>query len=273
MAKSSTPSSTVYPYNAKEVDNLVTRYSEVPNVAKMRSTYLFGIPLTSSLTGQTVSDEMIQTYLDSAISELEMSLDLTITPTKYSERQDWNREVFINSNAWTKLNHKPVISVSEFSIVFSNDDQKVITFPLEFVYVDSQDAAVRLVPAIGTTVQGFLQSTYAGAQMWGMYAAGSGHFPGAIRIDYIAGFENGKIPALISGLIGNIAAYKLLTNIAPLLFPYSSHGISIDGVSQSSSSPGPQFLVARISDLEKQIEKQMEIARNYFLKSFLVDYI
>jgi hypothetical protein len=273
MPKSSTPRVSVFPFSATEVDESVNRFSDIPDIAKMRNVFLFGIPLQSALTKQTVSDEMIQTYIDSAISELEHMLDMSITPTTYSDRYEFDREMFANSFAWTKLNHKPIIDVSEVSIVFSNDEQKTVSFPMEFVYPNHQDGAIRLVPAVGTTMAGFLLSTFAGAALWAIYMSGSSQFPGGLRVVYRAGFEKGKVPALITGLIGNMAAYKLLTNIGPLLFPFNSVGISIDGTGQNVSGPGPQFLAGRIKDLETQIQQQQEAVKTYYLKNFLFDYL
>jgi len=273
MPKSNTPPIPVYPFQATELDNSVQRYAEIPTVEKMRSTYLFGLPLKSTLTGQEVSDPMIQTFIDAAIGQLEMDLNITITPTTFDERHDWIREQWTNSFGWLKPNHKPIISVSEVSIVFSNDEKRSVTFPNEFVYVNQQDASVQVVPAIGTSMQGFLVSVFAGSQLWALYTQNLGSFPGAIRVIYKAGFEKNKIPAMIASLIGLIASYKLLTNIGPLLFPYTGYSIGLDAASQSVSLPGPQFLSARIKDLETQIDKEMEIARHYFLTSPLVDWL
>ena len=273
MAKSNTPDIPIYPFQATELDDSVNRYGEVPTVQVMRDVYLFGIPLKSSLTQQVVSDMMIQTFIDAAISQLEMDLNITITPTLFDERHDWIREQWTNSFGWLKPNHRPIINVSEVSIVFSNDEQRSVTFPNEFVYVNSQDASIQVVPAIGTSMQGFLISVFAGSQLWALYTQNLGAFPGAIRVRYRAGFEKNKIPKMISPLIGLIASYKLLTNIGPLIFPVSSYSISADGLGQSVSTPGPQFLAQRINDLKEEIEKEMAIARHYFLASPQIDWL
>lgn len=273
MTKTNTPNITVYPFQSTELDASVNRYAEVPTVQKMRDVYLFGIPLKSTLTGQLVTDEMIQTFVDAAISQLEMDLNITITPTTFDERHDWIREQWTNSFGWLKPNHRPIINVSEVSIVFSNDEKRSVTFPNEYVYVNSQDASIQVVPAIGTSIQGFLISVFAGSQLWALYTQNLGAFPGAIRVIYKAGFEKGKIPFMVSSLIGLIASYKLLTNIGPLIFPFGSYSIGADGLSQSISSPGPQFLAQRINDLKEQIDKEMEIARHYFLASPQIDWL
>jgi len=273
MSKTNTPDIPIYPFQATELDNSVDRYGEIPTVQTMRDVYLFGVPLKSSLTGQEVNDTMIQTFINAAIGQLEMDLNITITPTTFDERHDWIRQQWTHSFGWLKPNHRPIINVSEMSIVFSNDEQRSVTFPNEFIYVNSQDAAIQVVPAIGTSMQGFLVSVFAGSQMWALYSQNLGSFPGAIRVVYKAGFEKDKIPYMISSLIGLIASYKLLTNIGPLIFPFGSYSIGADGLSQSISSPGPQFLAQRINDLKDQIEQEMQIARHYFLASPQIDWL
>ena len=68
-----------------------------------------------------------------------------------------------------------------------------------------------------------------------------------------------------------MAAYKLLTFVGPLIFPYNSIGISIDGTSQSVSTPGPAFLAQRIKDLEGIIEKGKGVVKSYYQRTFLLD--
>jgi hypothetical protein len=68
-----------------------------------------------------------------------------------------------------------------------------------------------------------------------------------------------------------MAAYKLLSSVGPLLFPYNSIGISIDGTSQSVSSPGPQFLAQRLTDLQGIIEKSKDAVKSYYQRKFQLD--
>ena len=103
-------------------------------------------------------------------------------------------------------------------------------------------------------------------------AIGLNDFPGGVRVQYTAGFEENKVPIALIELIENMAAYKLLTFVGPLIFPYNSVGISIDGTSQSVSTPGPQFLAQRIKDLEGIIARTVaELI--YFPKLISIDNI
>jgi hypothetical protein len=103
-------------------------------------------------------------------------------------------------------------------------------------------------------------------------AIGLDNFPGAVRVKYQAGFEQDKIPAAIVELIENLAAHKLLTFIGPLIFPHTSVGVSMDGVSQSVGTPGPQFLAARIKDLADIIQTQKDTIKSYYQKRWNIDF-
>jgi hypothetical protein len=275
MPKSKTDPQGIYPVwakNGEDTTGQFSRYGLVPSAADMKSRALFGIPLTSQLTGETVSDDMIKHYINAAISELEHELDLYITPVTFEEKHDYSRHEFTWSYNYLKLNHPNVICVESVELSFSNDQQPgFIDFPLEFVHLMPQEGVIQLVPAFGTSLSGFLLSAFSGTQFHALRQGGLTGFPGGVRVKYQAGFEEGKVPTAIISLIENMAAYKLLTFIGPLLFPYNSIGISIDGTSQSVSSPGPQFLAQRIRDLEGIIEKGKDAVKSYYQKRWSFD--
>lgn len=282
MAKPSTPVRSSFPYWATEANNQPSRFKPAPTPTSMRQRSLFGIPMKSSFTGEAVSDAQIQGFIDEAISEVEHLLDIYITPTEFSERLDYDREMWTQSYAYLKLRHPNVIKVLDFQLRFSNEDtdeddgqdlhRSIIDIPKEFIHVEPQDGVLQLVPAFGTTLSGFIVSAMSGHAFWAI-ANTQGAFPGAVRVRYLAGFEEGKIPAMIAGLIEVVAAYKLLSILGPILFPHNSVSISIDGVSQGTSTPGPAFLKQRLDELEKIRESMLDTARGYYQRKFLIDQI
>jgi hypothetical protein len=277
MPISKTPRTGMYPVWAKEGEDSTgkfSRYMPIPTPTIMKSRALFGIPLKSALTGQEITDEMIKHYVDGAISQLEHELDMYITPVTFEEKHDYNRHEFTWNYNYLKLNHPNVIQIEEVQLSFSNDQTNLgfVQFPLEHVHLMPQEGVMQLVPAFGTSLSGFLLSAFSGTQFHALRAVGLDSFPGAIRVKYKAGFEEDKIPAAVVELIENIAAYKLLTFIGPLLFPHTSVGISMDGVSQSVGTPGPQFLAARIKDLGDIIEKQKDIVKGYYQRRWNIDF-
>ena len=262
----------VWALDGEETSSTFERYAPLPTPQEMKKRSLFGIPLKSQLTGQEVDDETILYYVNAAISQLEHELDLYITPVRFNETHDYNRRDFSWTYNYMKLNHPNIIAVEKLELTFSNNQEEgLIVYPNEFVHVMPQEGVIQLVPAFGTSMSGFQVSAFSGAQYGALMALGSGLFPGGIRVQYTCGFEEGKIPAAIVDLIEQMAAYKLLSAVGPLLFPYNSIGISIDGTSQSVSSPGPQFLAQRLKDLDTMVEKNKAAVKGYYQRSFQLD--
>lgn len=282
MSQSQTPTVSQFPlWETNQGTESVQRYAHMVTPDEMKRRSLFGIPLKSFMTNEVVSDETLQDYINEAISEVEHSLDIYITPVEFQEKHDYNREFFTWSYAYIKLYHPNVISVKEVAISFSNafpdpvtqQPQPALIFPNEYVHVLPQEGALQLVPAVGTTVGGFVASVFFGVQFNALWFSNIINYPGSLRVKYMAGFEQGKIPAMIVALVETLAAIRFLSTLGPVLFPHNSVSIGIDGTSQSTSTMGPAFLRQRIEELQKQMEQQMATAKGYYQRSFLIDYI
>ena len=274
MPISNTPHNKPFPFMEKEHEGKIERYLPLPTVQTLKDTSLFGIPLKSAFTGETIPDTTLADCILKAVSELEHALNIFIMPVQFEERHDYNREIWTQQYAWQKLNNSPILDVQSVELSFGNGTPlpPLVSFPLEFCYVNSQEGAIRLVPVLGTPTSGFILSSFAGAQWNALLAAGIFEFPGAVKVIYRAGFDLCKIPAMIAGLIEKMAAYQALMILAPLLFIYTSVSIGIDGTSQSSSNMGSQFLALRLTGLKAEIDSELDIARNYYLKSFIIDF-
>jgi hypothetical protein len=278
MPISKTQTTTPFPYQEIEQEGTPNRYMTLPTPASLRTTVLFGIPLRSFLTGEEVSDAALQHYIDEAMSEIEHILDLYITPVVFRERHDYSAELQWWSFGYVKVGHGPILDISKFQLTFNNGNGSpgsfpLIDIPLEYIHCQPMEQTIQLVPASGISVSGFVASIYSGMAFNALGAGGIMNWPGAILVEYRAGFEDGQIPALIVGLIENMAAMKLLSIMGPILFPHNGVSISIDGTSQSTSTLGPGFLQNRLKDLQAMIDKQMDAARGYYQKRFLVDFL
>ena len=270
-----TPTISQFPIWSTEQEPTATRYLPIPTATILKEGVLFGIPLRSALTNQELGDPAIERFIAEAVSEVEHTLDLYITPVTFQEKHDYNKELFMWSFAYIKLNHPNIIKVKQLAISFNNSFEQptAIDFPKEHIHVMPQEGVVQLVPATGTTLGGFVLSIFFGVQFHAMRLANILDYPGSIRIAYEAGFENDKVPALLVALIETIAAIRILSSLGPILFPHNSVSVSIDGVSQGSSNPGPQYLRTRIEELQKQKEEQMSAAAGYYQRKFLIDYL
>lgn len=278
MSITKTPTIATFPSWNVEQDASMDRYASIPDAADMKRRSLFGIPLKSFLTGETVSDETLDDYIKAAISELEHTLDLYITPVTFEERHDYSREMQFWSFGYLKINHTPVLTVEKYQLTFNNGigipgSLPLVDIPLEFLHIQPQEGTVQLVPAQGVTISGFIVSIYSGLGYHAFNSQAITNWPGAVFIRYKAGFEKDKVPALLSSLIENIAAYRFLSSLGPVLFPHNSVSIGIDGTSQSVGTLGPAFLQNRLGDLEKIIQGQTEAAKGYYQKRFFIDYL
>lgn len=278
MSISKTTTHSPFPSFEVEQESGPNRYLPLPTPSSLKHTVLFGIPLRSFLTGEEVTDAAIQHYIDEAISEVEHILDLYVAPVTFRERHDYSAHMQWFSHGYMKVNHGPVLDVTKFQITFNNSNggpgaYPLIDIPLEYLHIQPQDMTIQLVPASGVSVSGFITSVYSGMAFHAMGSGGVTNWPGAILVEYRSGFENGKVPALLVGLIENLAALKMLSVMGPILFPHNGVSISIDGTSQSTSTLGPAFLQNRLKDLQDIIEKQMDAARGYYQKRFLIDYL
>jgi hypothetical protein len=275
MPDSNTPEETMFPLRSTgEVEPKVGRYRPISTPADIRKRKLFGIPLCSSLTGEEIDDDSIQFYIDAAISELEHILDLHITPVRFREKHDYKRHEFTWNYNYLKVDHPNILQVHKIELSFSNnaDVNGFIQFPLEHVHVMPQEGVLQLVPAFGTSLSGFLLSAFSGTQFHALRATGITDFPGGVRVEYTAGFNVDKIPVAIIEAIETMAAIGLLSELGPVLFPQNSSSIGIDGVSQSVSTMGPNFLSKRIEDLEKQRERSIDTLKGYYQRRWLVDH-
>lgn len=276
MPISKTPEQEIFPYRATEqFEPSVERYSPLPTVCDIKDHKLFGIPLKSALTGQELKDSTIEYYIKTAISDIEHMLDMYITPVKFRETHDYERERFTWSYNYMKLDHPNVLNISKVELSFSNNavTPGFVSFPLEHVYVRPQEGVFQLVPAFGTSLSGFLLSAFSGTQFHALRAVGMNNFPGGVRVEYTAGFALDKVPASICELIETIAALKVLSALGPILFPNNSISISVDGVSQSTGNFGPKYLNDRIDQLKEERERQQDIVKGYYQRRFLIDYM
>ena len=274
MPISKTPKQEPFPLRYKEEQEpKVNRFSPLPTATDLRKKKLFGIPLKSGLTGEEIDDSSIQFYIDAAISEIEHELDIYITPVTFRERHDYRRGFKYNF-AYLKMDHRPILTVSKVELSFDNnqDASAQIDFPLEHVHVMPQEGVIQLVPAFGTSTSGFLLSAFSGVQYHAIQALGTTEYPGAVRVEYEAGFCEDKVPVVINNLIEVVAALALLSELGPVLFPYNSVSIGIDGTSQSTSNPGPKFLNDRIDQLMKEKDRITDVVKSYYHRKFNVDF-
>lgn len=242
----------VYPINCIEdtfgaVEPLIT-----PPILKMR--HLFGIPLVSGMvdpdTGkrQRMTDPIIEDVIERAVSMAELELRINIFPRKFREKAPFDMNLY-NSFMFFTLPQRPVMSVDKVSVNPANMQDAYTMDPqwLETAYV--RTGQINVVP-ITVTFQnaGFISPNAGGSggtafmQLLGQ----RGWIPAYWQIEYTSGFPEGQFPRVVNELIGVIAAIDILGILASTNAGNNGSSISMDGLSQSETTLGPQMYDARI---------------------------
>ncbi len=228
----------------------------------LRQLHLFGIPLMSAfpdpITGlrQVMDDDLLQAYIERAIEQVEVDLDVVIMPLQVAERHQFDALRY-KSFGYLVTERKPVSAVVDWGVVSTNGD-RIYDIPTEWVergYLHLGQLSVS--PLI-------IQSS--AGQLGGGGGTGTGAvflanienrlwMPGFWTVTYQCGFPDGEVPRIINDLVGTYVALEILSQLATTYAQQNSVSIGIDGLSQSTSQPGPQIFTVRIDELTKKRDR------------------
>ena len=204
--------------------------------------YLFGVDLTDD-DGNAYPDIVYDWSIRYAISWLEHELDLTLRPTKVTERYDYYRRDY-QSWVFIKTRHSPVINdlegvdlttprldLTRVEVIWPSN-QTVLEFNQEWIHIREDTGMINLIPAAGTLSQVLLTS---GGSFLPLLAEGRDFVPDLFKVTYTHGFREGQVPRALRELVGKKAAFGPLNLAGDLLggAGIASQSIGIDGLSQS----------------------------------------
>lgn len=201
---------------------------------QLRARYLFGIGIKDN-AGNELSDETLQTYINTAVSMLEHYLDIAIMPRCETEEKDYNANEYYDWG-YFQLNKYPVLSITTMQVVYTKDNnganEVVLDIPQSWIRLVKESGIIRLIP--NNKFPGTLQTDSAGAFFPELFRRHS-KVPNLWVINYKHGFEDGKIPVLINTAIGLTASLFALSIAGNLVLQagIASQSISLDGLSQS----------------------------------------
>ncbi len=263
----------VYPVHARETSGLFTRCEPLINAEKFQRLFLRGIPMRFP-NGDAFTAQDFQEKLQWAMNEVELLTGCTIT------REAFRHKVAFDYNLYKSYIHimaekGPMISLEQLAIV-SADNNNIFVIPP--TWIETTNFAKRLINVIP------LLAAYGVNQVSGAVGNagiafltvmdGMSFVPAYWQIDYTAGMSNkeGQVPVSVNELIGTIAAISVLSQIAPTN-RFNSQSQTQDGISQSSSGPGPNIYNRRIEDLEKKRDLLVSKLKGIFSNKFIVGSI
>jgi len=226
---------------------------------ELKDLHLFGIPLVSGIRDpitnkcQVMTDTLIKKYISEALMLAEEETKLIILPRQVLEKAAFDRAEY-DSFGYFQLRQRPVASIQSLQVVPSNEEP-VFDLPLEWIDTGllhlGQINIIPLTIAVksGTVVP--LSTTPGGATFLSVF--GNKAWISAFwEIKYTVGYINGQLPKRINHLIGVIAAMEVLSALAATYSRSQSQSLSIDGMSQSVSFPGPQLFMQRLQELAEK---------------------
>jgi hypothetical protein len=133
---------------------------------------------------------------------------------------------------------------------------------------------INVIPLMPATAATYIQTSNQSAQGSAYLALFGGltWVPALVLCTYTCGFPNGIVPVVINEIIGINAALDVLTSLAAT-YRMGSYSLSVDSMSQSVSTPGPQIYDARIKFLLEQKERTIKLLKNMYGLNFVSGYI
>jgi hypothetical protein len=239
--------------------------------------HLFGIPLVSGMpdpeTGRRkrLTPEIIARFIDKSVGLAELETGLAIFPEQFKEKKPWDRQEY-DSFGYFKLDHRPCSSVEKVAVNLSNN-QDIYEAPLDWVETGQlQWGQLNIIPLTIAMTSGnpvAIPTTSGGALLLSIFQGKSQWVASFWEITYTAGFPDGQVPRVVNELIGTIAAMEILSQLASTYAKTSGSSLSIDGLSQSVSTPGPDIFTPRLKDLAlKRTQLVNKLKNLYHLKFF-----
>jgi len=227
----------------------------LPGVSEIRDVHLFGIPLVSGIRHPLtkmfaeMSDNLLQRFIRAAVDLAEAETGADLFPRQYVEGHPYDMDEQ-RAFGYMMLRHRPGSAIQKLDIV-SSDGVNVWDVPLAWIQTDYlYRGQIQLMP--------FAVAAQSGVAIPLTSPSGAGLLPSIFRfswvpalwrVTYTAGYPDGMLPGYVRQLIGTIAAMEVLSALAATYSQTTSASLSLDGLGQSSSGPGPERFKLRMDEL------------------------
>jgi hypothetical protein len=262
-----------YPVQAKNTSGLLSRVEPLITPAKLRSRFLKGI--LEKFPSLSFSNDELKDRINLAINDIELELKSPVFAEQFSERVPFDYNLY-KHYIHIRTSHGPILSVEDFSII-SSDGNNLFRIPPEWIDMgQAHQRQLNVIPLLGaygsTSVQGAVAP---GGIAYLLIIQRQANFvPSYWTIEFTAGLckDAGQVPVVINNLIGIYAALDILSGIAPNNVN-TSVSLGQDGISQSSSNPGPMIFQTRMAELEKRKLALLGQLRRVFGQKYFITNI
>lgn len=263
----------VYPVHAKETSGLLRRCEPFLTPELLVSRFLKGIPLKFR-NGDFFTPDELKDRIYLAMNEAELLIGTTITRETFQEKVPFDKSLY-EAYIHVMSEHRPIISIEHLAIV-SSDANTIFEIPPTWIEgANFAKGLINVIPLLAAYGVNSVQGAVGNAGIAFLTVLGGlSWVPAYWQINYSAGLSNkeGQVPTPVNELIGCVAAIALLSEIAPNNV-WNSQSQSQDGISQSSSGPGPRLYQLRIEELEKKKDELVKKLKAIFSTRYFVGNI
>jgi hypothetical protein len=259
----------IYPVGAQDAQQWL-RVEPLLTPANLKTNFLLGIPLVSyfphPVTGkrEELTEEDLKSYISRAVSVVELETGLTLFPVQYKEKHPYDMN-FWRSNAHVRVKQRPVTSVENFSFQAANGADLLVINNSWIELGQGHQGQINLIPILPSVATNAVPASMpaaSGAGYLSLFVGGPFWVPSVVNVVYTCGYPDGRFPRVINEIVGITAAIDILSSLAAT-YRSGSYSMSVDGISQSQSTPGPQLFDPRIKQLTEKraflIERIKEI--------------
>lgn len=265
----------IYPERAIDSTGPIDRYEPLIDGKILKERYFFGVPMVSPITGEKISNKMLNDVIKRGMNMFELESQLDVLPTVRRHRLAFDPNLYYQ-NIFLEVPNKPIKKVLRLAICSSNytditDDEgnleankqfpsggRIYEIPKEWIemgnaargYINVNPISpaftaigtATAVPAAGATILQFI-----GQQGW---------VPAYWTVEVLHGMmgDQGDVPVIINEAVGAKAAMLLIDNLLPL-FRNVSQSMGADGLSQSINDNMLQLLQTKRDLAEKEYMK------------------
>lgn len=263
----------IYPVHAIGTSGLLRRCEPFLTPEQLVSRFLKGINLRFRNGDQFTVDELKDRIM-LAMNEAELLIGTTITREAFQEKTFFDYSLY---RAYIHVNaeHRPLVSIENLAIV-SADGNNIFEIPPTWIETANfSKGLINVIPLLAAYGVNSVQGAVGNAGIAFLTVIdGLNWVPAYWQINYTAGLSNkeGSVPVPVNELIGCIAAIAILSEIAPLNI-WNSQSQTQDGISQSSSGPGPRLYQLRIEELTVKRDEITRKLKSIFSTRYFVGNI
>lgn len=262
-----------YPVHMTQASGLLSRSEPILTPQLLISRYLKGIPLAFP-NGDSFNAIDMQDQIGLAINEVEILCKITLSREQFTDKVPFDINLY-KSFVFLKTEQNPILAVQSVQIV-SSDGYAIFKIPSEWIEPSSfSKGIVNVIPILGaySVATGGGVGAYGGIPYLSVFSQLT-FIPGFWQIVYQTGVSKieGQFPTIINDLVGVTAAINMLSIITNM-FLTISQSQSRDGISQSSSGPGPRMYLPYIEMLQKKQAVLVGKVKACFSTKFLISNI